>query len=144
MAMAIVMIRHLHQIHHCITLVGFGMFGTAEAGALAWGFNVLEFPSQDIDILKAFAIGLLSCGSQLFLIFALKCDNAGPVALVKSSDVLFAFLWQMVFIQTFPDLISIVGAIVMMSGIFLCGFRKYIDSLEENNATKKMFWFVLK
>ncbi len=105
MAMAIVMIRHLHQIHHCITLVGFGGFGSVEAAALAWGFNVLEFPTEDIDILKACAIGLLSCGSQMFLIFALKCDNAGPVALVKTSDVLFAFMYQMVFLQIFPDLI---------------------------------------
>lgn len=73
--------------------------------ALAWGFDVLEFPTEDIDILKACAIGLLSCGSQLFLIFALKCDNAGPVALMKTSDIIFAFLWQMVFIQIFPDYI---------------------------------------
>jgi hypothetical protein len=108
MACAIVMIRHLNQIHHCITLVGFGGFGTAEAAILTWGFDVMEFPTETMDILKACAIGLLSCGSQLFLIFALKCDNAGPVALVKTSDVLFAFLWQMVFIQIFPDLIRYV------------------------------------
>jgi hypothetical protein len=108
MACAIVMIRHLNQIHHCITLVGFGGFGTAEAALLAWGFDVMEFPTETMDILKAFGIGLLSCGSQMFLIFALKCDNAGPVALVKTSDVLFAFLWQMVFFQIFPDLIRYV------------------------------------
>jgi hypothetical protein len=103
MACAIVMIRHLHQIHHCITLVGFGGFGTIEAALLAWGFDVMEFPTEDMDILKAVGIGLLSCGSQMFLIFALKCDNAGPVALVKTTDVLYAFVWQMIFIQDMPD-----------------------------------------
>lgn len=32
----------------------------------------------------------------------------------------------------------------MMSGIFLCGFRKYIDSLEDGDSVKQKFWFVLK
>ncbi|CAL8099587.1 unnamed protein product [Orchesella dallaii] len=105
MAGAIVMIRHLKQIHHCITLIGFAGFGTIEAALLAWGFGVLEFPTETIDILKACAIGLLSCGSQMFLIFALKCDNAGPIALVKTTDVVFAFLWQMIFVQVFPDIL---------------------------------------
>lgn len=105
MAGAIVMIRHLHQIHHSITLIGFAGFGTVQTALMAWGFGVLEFPTETMDILKACAIGLLSCGSQMFLIFALKCDNAGPVALVKTSDVLFAFVWQMAFVQHFPDVI---------------------------------------
>ena len=104
LAAAIVMIRHLKQIHHAITLIGFGFWGTVESAILAWGFDVMEFPTETNDILMAVATGLLSCGSQMFLIFALKSDSCGPVALVKTTDVLFAFLWQIVFFHVFPDI----------------------------------------
>ena len=79
------MIRHLKEIHHSITLVFFGGWGTIESFILVMGFGVLEFPVmniENIEIYMAIAIGLLSCASQMFLIFALKCDNAGNLNLI--------------------------------------------------------------
>jgi len=75
MAAAIVMIRHLKKIHHSVTLVFFGGYGTLESFLLTIGFGVLEFPTLEIgniEVYMAVAIGLLSCASQIFLIFALK------------------------------------------------------------------------
>lgn len=74
------MVRHLKKIHHSVTLLFFGGYGTLESFLLTIGFGVLEFPPLEIgniEVYMAVAIGLLSCASQLFLIFALKCDNAG-------------------------------------------------------------------
>ncbi|CAG7734871.1 unnamed protein product [Allacma fusca] len=141
---AIVMIRHLKEIHHSITLIGFGFWGTIESAILAFAFGVMEFPTELNDILMGVATGLLSCGSQMFLIFALKCDSCGPVALVKTTDVIFAFLWQGIFFGIYPDVFSVVGAVVLITGILLCGFSKWIATLDEKNSIRQRLWFVLK
>ena len=39
---------------------------------------------------------------------------------------------------------SLSGGIIMMTGISLAGFRRYLDSLPEENSKRKHFWFVLK
>ena len=39
---------------------------------------------------------------------------------------------------------SIVGAIVLVTGIVLCGFSKWVASLDEKNPMRRNLWFVLK
>jgi drug/metabolite transporter (DMT)-like permease len=103
MAFAMVVNRHLHEIHQCITIVGFGAFGAVQTAILAWSMGVMEFPTETMDILQAIAIGLLSCSAQLLIIIALKYENAGPIALVKTTEVLHAFILQMVVMQQLAD-----------------------------------------
>jgi hypothetical protein len=58
------MIRHLKEIHHSITLVFFGAWGTLESLFLCIGFGVLDFPVMEFGnvlFYEAVGIGLISC-----------------------------------------------------------------------------------
>ncbi|XP_037035856.1 solute carrier family 35 member G1-like [Bradysia coprophila] len=71
--------------------------------------------------------GLLSAFFSIACInLALKNEDAGPVALIRSCDVIFAFLFQYIFLSVVPDTLSGIGAAIVVSGVFLTGLRKWM------------------
>lgn len=48
--------------------------------------------------------GLMSAFCSIaFINLALKNEDAGPVSLIRSCDVIFAFLFQYIFLSVIPD-----------------------------------------
>ncbi|CAG7677730.1 unnamed protein product [Allacma fusca] len=140
---AIVIVRYLKKVHYSVVLFGFGTFGMVQSLVLAWSYQVMDLPNTPIDITLTVGMGLLSCVGQICLVLALKAENAGPVALVRTCDVVFAFIWQMVFLRKIPDFYSVLGGCVVLLGVLLAAFRKYIETLDPTHSHRRWFGFVL-
>lgn len=98
-----VILRYIRTLHFSVTAVGFGAWGTIENLTLAIVFGVLSLPEGSNDWCLAAGLILLTFIGQVFVILAFKCEQAGFVSLFKTSDVVFAFLWQIIFLGRIPD-----------------------------------------
>jgi len=86
-----------------MTLV-FGLIGVAQAYIMAKSFGGdLSIPQGLGDSLLTLGVAGLSFLGQMSIVLALKFEQAGPVALIRSCDVIFGFLLQYIFLNEIPD-----------------------------------------
>lgn len=88
------------------------------------------------------ALALFSFGGQILLTLALQMEQAGPVAIARSADIVFAFFWQVLFFNEIPNKYSVGGAILVTSSVLLTGLRKWAVSLPETSSVKKSLGFL--
>lgn len=79
---------------------------------------------------------MCSFAGQVLLTLALQVENAGPVAIARTSDIVFAFIWQILFFKEVPNIYSILGAFLVTSSVVVTGLRKWIVSLPDNSPLK--------
>lgn len=74
------------------------------------------------------AIGLLGIAGQTFLTKALQIEKAGPVALMRTMDVVLAFILQFLFLNRKPTWLSLGGALCVISSTSGVAIRKWCNS----------------
>lgn len=124
--------------------ISYGVLGSIESIILALVAGVFEFPADPWEWILALGLILFTYAGQTALILALKFEEAGPVSLIQTTDVVFAFLWQLIFLGVYPDMYSLVGAIVVVTGVTAISLRKFMVNLPEDHPTRVRFAFCLK
>jgi len=105
-ALIIVFQRYLRHVHFSLVSFSSGIWGVAQCVILAFAFGQFELPTRNSDmkeIIYLCGLAVLTFFAQSSIIIALKLEQAGPVSIVQSCDVIFAFLWQFVFLNVIPD-----------------------------------------
>lgn len=143
-ANAYVLLRALKGIHFSVIMTNFGAFALVQCLLVTWLIDALCMPQCGKDRLLIVALALFSFGGQILLTLALQLEQAGPVALARSSDIVFAFIWQVLFFGEIPNVYSIAGAILVMSSVVLTGLRKWVLALPENNNLRSRFAILTK
>lgn len=87
-------------------------------------------------------LALFSFGGQILLTLALQMEQAGPVAIARSADIVFAFIWEILFFNEIPNKYSVGGAILVTSSVLLTGLRKWAISLPETSSVRKSLGFL--
>lgn len=85
-------------------MLTYGLIGTIECALISYYFQVLYLPSSAQDWVYCGLLVLLTFLAQICLISALKYEESGPVSLIQSCDVVFAFVWQFLFLSILPDI----------------------------------------
>ncbi|OXA63751.1 solute carrier family 35 member G1 [Folsomia candida] len=141
-AIHLVVIRYLSEVHHGVGNLIVMVWGLVQGVILSWAFGHLEIPPFD-DILGLSISGLCLGLAMTFLVLALQNEEAGVVALVRTSEVIFVFFWQWVIVGTQPDIISMVGATLVISGVISVTLRKWVGTLPKDNPTRRRLRFIL-
>ncbi|XP_039315183.1 solute carrier family 35 member G1 [Solenopsis invicta] len=136
-ANAYVLLRALKGLHFSIIMTNFGLFALIQTTLVSWAIGTLCMPHCGTDRLLVIALALFSFAGQILLTLALQMEQAGPVAIARSTDIVFAFFWQVLFFNEIPNRYSIGGAILVTSSVLLTGLRKWILSLPETSNIKK-------
>ncbi|CAG7829007.1 unnamed protein product, partial [Allacma fusca] len=68
--------------------------------------GVFQLPIGENHILLAILLACLVFVSQTCTTMALKYEQAGPVSLMRTSNIVFAFMWQYIFLSEIPDVYS--------------------------------------
>lgn len=136
-ANAYVLLRALKGLHFSVIMTNFGSFALIQTIMYSWAIGALGLPKCGTDRLLVVALAFFSFGGQILLTLSLQMEQAGPVAIARSADIVFAFLWQVLFFNEIPNKYSIGGAILVTSSVLLTGLRKWVISLPENSTVKK-------
>ncbi|KOX76249.1 Solute carrier family 35 member G1 [Melipona quadrifasciata] len=117
-ANAYVLLRALKGLHFSVIMTNFGSFALIQTIVISWAIGALCLPRCGTDRLLVVALALFalfSFGGQILLTLALQMEQAGPVAIARSADIVFAFFWQVLFFNEIPNPYSVGGAIVVTS-----------------------------
>jgi drug/metabolite transporter (DMT)-like permease len=93
-ANAYVLLRALKRLHFSVIMANFGSFAIFQTMLVTFVLGELCIPRCGRDRLLVVALGLFSFGGQILLTVALQIEQAGPVALARTADIVFAFVWQ--------------------------------------------------
>jgi hypothetical protein len=62
---------------------------------------------------------------------SLKIENAGPVSLARTMDIVMAFVYQVVVLNTQVQITSLIGAIIICFGVILLALHKWYQQKPE-------------
>lgn len=141
-ANAYVLLRALKGLHFSVIMTNFGTFALFQTLFTTWGLGQLCWPACGTDRILVVALALFSFGGQILLTLSLQLEQAGPVAIARSADIVFAFIWQVLFFQEVPNRYSVAGAVLVTSSVLLTGVRKWLVALPSNSRLKKSLGFL--
>lgn len=86
-----------------------------------------------IHVLGIFVLvnGLCGTFGQLLLTISLKLENAGPVSLARTIDIVMAFVYQICILNQHPQISSIIGALIICFGVVMLALRKWYQQKPE-------------
>lgn len=143
-ANAYVLLRALKGIHFSVIMTNFGSFAFVQCLLVTYIIGGLCLPPCGFDRYLIVALALFSFLGQILLTVALQMEQAGPVSIARSSDIVFAFIWQVMFFNEIPNKYSVGGAILVMSSVVLIGLRKWILALPQDASLRQNLGFLLK
>lgn len=132
-----VLLRALKGLHFSVIMTNFGAFALIQTIGVTWALDALCWPQCGVERLLVVALALFSFGGQILLTLSLQLEQAGPVAIARSADIVFAFIWQVLFFKETPNIYSLAGAFLVTSSVVLTGIRKWVISLPENSPIKR-------
>jgi drug/metabolite transporter (DMT)-like permease len=136
-ANAYVLLRVLKGLHFSVIMINFGFFALLETLFISWVLGVLCLPQCGLERLLVIALGAFSFGGQILLTVSLQIEQAGPVSIARTADIVFAFIWQVLFFKEVPNIYSILGAFFVTSSVVLIGLRKWAVALPDDSNLKK-------
>lgn len=91
------------------------------------------------DIILAIAAGILQFIGHFCFIQALMKENANTISIMRTFDILIAFLLEYLVLQIVPDLFSFIGALMVFISVLIIFTYKLlvVDMKEKCNKKKK-------
>jgi len=139
-----VVLRSLKGIHYSVIMSTFGAFAVVQTLLSTWVMGELCLPACGHNRYLMVLLAVFSFAGQILLTMALQREQAGPVAIARSADVIFAFIWQMIFLNEIPGWMSLLGALLVVSSVLLTGIRKWVDGLPVEDSRRQRFSFLRK
>ena len=138
----IILTRRVRRVHFAVLTISVGLIGLALSGTLMFYFQDFVYPRLDFHsgATEAFYVAGLTVTSflgQMSIILALKFEQAGPVALIRTSDVVIGFLLQFAFMHVLPEWTSLLGGTIVVCGVLVTGARKWVQELPEEDGRRR-------
>ena len=90
--------------------------------------KVVIIPKTFFDWMMVLVNGLCGVFGQMTLVIALKLEEAGLVAVMRTFDIVVVFVYQAAFLDYSIHWTSIVGSVIISSGCIAVSLKKYFDS----------------
>uniref|UniRef100_A0A8C6STK2 Solute carrier family 35 member G1 n=1 Tax=Neogobius melanostomus TaxID=47308 RepID=A0A8C6STK2_9GOBI len=128
-ACTIVILRKIGKsVHYYISVWYYAVIGLIECIITVSVLGEWKIPSCGRDRWMLMLIAVLGIAGQSFLTKALQIEKAGPVALMRTVDVLLAFIFQFIFFNHPPTWWSLGGALCVVASTSGIALRKWCNS----------------
>ncbi|KAM6348082.1 solute carrier family 35 member G1 [Alca torda] len=119
------------SVHYFLSIWYYAVIGLIGCVIALFVMNEWRLPYCGKDRVFLILIGLLGLGGQIFLTKALQIEKAGPVAIMKTMDVVFAFILQILFLNHLPTWWTVGGALCVVASSSGTAIRKWRQSLKK-------------
>ncbi|KAK7919591.1 hypothetical protein WMY93_010875 [Mugilogobius chulae] len=129
-ACTIVVLRKIGKsVHYYLSVWYYAVIGLIECIITVSVLGEWKIPSCGRDRWMLMLIAVLGIAGQTFLTKALQIEKAGPVALMRTVDVVLAFIFQFIFFNRAPTWWSLGGALCVVASTSGIALRKwYVNS----------------
>ncbi|XP_056385435.1 solute carrier family 35 member G1 [Hyla sarda] len=116
-SLTIVVLRKMGKsVHYLLSIWYYAIIGLIECVIALFVIGAWSLPQCGLDRWLLVFIGILGLGGQTFLVKALQIEKAGPVSVMRTMDVVFAFIFQTLFLHRTPSWLTIGGALCIVAG----------------------------
>ncbi|GMF37623.1 unnamed protein product [Phytophthora fragariaefolia] len=124
-AVVYVTLRKLHAVDHLTAIHCFFAFGTiASALTILFMGVAVKIPMNAAFLFSVFGSGFFSFIGQIFLTKGFQIEKAGIASVMRYFDVIFVVVMDIIVLGEQVNALSIVGAVIIMSGASLIVLRK--------------------
>ncbi|XP_071317928.1 solute carrier family 35 member G1 [Trachinotus anak] len=128
-AFTFVVLRKMGKsVHYYLSVWYYAVIGFIECVITVSVLGEWKIPFCGRDRWMLMLIAVLGIAGQSFLTKALQIEKAGPVALMRTVDVLLAFIFQFIFFNRAPTLWSLGGALCVVVSTSGVAVRKWCSS----------------
>ncbi|NXG32326.1 S35G1 protein, partial [Dromaius novaehollandiae] len=128
-ALTFVILRKVGKsVHYFLSIWYYAVIGLTGCVIVLSLMNEWSLPYCGKDRVFLILIGVLGLGGQIFLTKALQIEKAGPVSIMKTMDVLFAFILQILFLNHLPTWWTVGGALCVIASSTGTAIRKWHQS----------------
>lgn len=128
-ACTIVVLRKIGKsVHYYLSVWYYAVIGLIECIITVSVLGEWKIPSCGRDRWMLMLIAVLGIAGQSFLTKALQIEKAGPVALMRTVDVVLAFIFQFIFFNRAPTWWSLGGALCVVASTSGIALRKWFSS----------------
>nr|XP_013806580.1 PREDICTED: solute carrier family 35 member G1 [Apteryx mantelli mantelli] len=128
-ALTFVILRKVGKsVHYFLSIWYYAVIGLTGCVITLFLVNEWSLPYCGKDRVLLILIGVLGLGGQIFLTKALQIEKAGPVAIMRTMDVVFAFILQILFLNHLPTWWTVGGALCVIASSSGTAIRKWQQS----------------
>jgi len=138
-----ILLRALKNLHFSVIMTNFGTVALVYTLIVCGSIGAVCWPSCGRDRWLVVVLGVFSFLGQILLTLSLQIEQAGPVAIARCADIVFAFVWQMLFFGETPTAYSLVGAVMVMGSVVLTALKKWAGTLPRESSLRKRFRLIL-
>ncbi|KAM5236463.1 solute carrier family 35 member G1-like [Ctenodactylus gundi] len=125
-AVTLVILRKMGKsVDYFLSIWYYVILGLTESIIILFILGEWSLPYCGLDRVYLILIGLLGLGGQIFVTKAVQIEKAGPVALMKTMDVVFAFIFQILFFNDVPTWWTVGGALCVVASSAGAAVRKW-------------------
>nr|XP_060622813.1 solute carrier family 35 member G1 [Anolis sagrei ordinatus] len=136
-ALTFVILRKVGKsVHYFLSIWYYAVIGLIVCVITLFVMDAWTLPNCGIDRWLLILIGLLGLGGQIFLTKALQIENAGPVAIMKTMDVVFAFILQILFLDHLPTWWTVGGALCVVASSSGTVIRKWYQKSKKSTVNE--------
>lgn len=140
---AYILVRKVKGLHHSVILFNFAWVAIIETTVITASLKGFSMPECGLSPWLLMILAVLSFYGQLLLTMALQAEEAGLVSVTRSSsEVAFAFIFQIIMFRQMPDLYSVLGALLVTSAVLLTSARKWVITLPDTHWGRRYLGFV--
>jgi len=126
-ALAFIVLRQLKHVHYAVTVFWFSSVLAAFGGVLTIALDGFTLPNTWLTVIQCLGIGVCGFMGQILLTKALQLENAGPVAVARTLDIVLSFLYQIIFLHDAPDWMSYLGSALVVACVVLTALRRWYN-----------------
>ncbi|KAH8278629.1 hypothetical protein KR018_006313 [Drosophila ironensis] len=138
-----ILLRALKNLHFSVIMTNFGTIALVYTLIVCGSIGAVCWPSCGRDRWLVVVLGVFSFLGQILLTLSLQIEQAGPVAIARCADIVFAFVWQMLFFGEAPTAYSLVGALMVIASVVLTALKKWAGTLPRDSSLRKRLRLVL-
>ncbi|XP_074602357.1 solute carrier family 35 member G1-like [Brevipalpus obovatus] len=138
-------VRQIKHVHHLIILSNYAWVAAIGMAVITYFMDGFGLPKDDKAPWCLMMMGMLSFYGQVLFTKALQVEEAGIIAVVRSScELILAFVFQVTLFHQIPDFSTVLGALLVVVAVLLTSLRKYIITLAPDHFFRRWFAFTLK
>ncbi|XP_012621670.1 solute carrier family 35 member G1 [Microcebus murinus] len=127
--MTLVILRKMGKsVDYFLSIWYYVITGLLESTIVLFILGEWSLPYCGFDRLYLVLIGTVGLGAQVFLTKGLQIEKAGPVAVMRAMDVVFAFIFQIIFFNQVPSWWTVGGAICLVASSIGAAIHRWYQS----------------
>ncbi len=96
-----------------------------------------DMPSFALQVVYSILSGLCGTISQVTLNIALNYEEAGKISIIRSTDILFTYMFQYAWLGISTNVFSGIGAVLIIFGTVMIMVYKIVDKKTVESETEK-------